>query len=86
MFKKDVVVRIENGLHARPASQFIQKASKFKSHIEIQIGDRIFNGKSILALISAGIRYDSKVTITADGEDEKEAVEELTKFIKTCDE
>lgn len=86
MYKKDVVVKMENGLHARPASLFIQKASKFNSDIQIQIDDRSLNAKSILALISAGIRYDSTITISADGEDEEQAVEELVKFIENCEE
>jgi len=86
LYKKDVIIKMENGLHARPASLFIQKASKFKSDIQIQIDDKSFNAKSILALISAGIRYDSKITISADGEDEEQAVEELTKFIENFEE
>lgn len=82
MYKKNVVVKKENGLHARPASQFVQNAAKFKSEINLQLGDKILNGKSIFDLMSAGIRYGSEVTISANGEDEKEAVEELAKLIE----
>ncbi|SHK31543.1 HPr family phosphocarrier protein [Paramaledivibacter caminithermalis] len=84
MYKKEVVVKNENGLHARPASLFIQKASKFKSEINLQIGDKSIDAKSILAVLSAGIRCNSKITISAVGEDEKQAVQELIKFIETC--
>jgi len=86
MYQKDVVVKNANGLHARPASLFVHKASKFKSDINLQIGDRNINVKSILALLSAGIRCNSKITISAVGEDEKQAVEELINFIETCEE
>ncbi|MCG8538672.1 MAG: HPr family phosphocarrier protein [Clostridia bacterium] len=86
MYQKDVIIKNENGLHARPASQFIQMASKFKSNIKVIVGDRNINAKSILALLSAGIKHNSKITISAVGEDEREAVEELVKFIETCEE
>ncbi|WP_432667087.1 HPr family phosphocarrier protein [Wukongibacter baidiensis] len=86
MYKKDVVVKNENGLHARPASQFVQIASRFKSNINLEIGEKSINAKSILAVLSGGIRFNSKITISALGDDEVQAVEELIKFIENCEE
>lgn len=85
MYQKNVVVKNANGLHARPASLFVHKASTFKSDINLQVGDTNINSKSILAVLSAGIRYNNKITISAVGEDEKQAVEELINFIETCE-
>lgn len=82
MFSKEVVVKNKSGLHARPASVFIQEANKFQSNITILFGDKEFNGKSIIALLSAGIVSGSKITLQADGADEKEAVEVLTDLIE----
>jgi len=86
LHKKDVVVKNDNGLHARPASQFVQIASKFKSDINLQVGEKSIKAKSILAVLSGGIRFNSKITISAIGEDEVQAVEELIKFIENCEE
>lgn len=82
MYKKEIIVTASNGLHARPASQFMQHASRFKSEIRLEIEDKTINPKSILSLLSAGIRYNSRLIIVAEGEDEKEAVEELFAFIE----
>lgn len=82
----DVVVKSRNGLHARPASQLVQIASKFKSDINIQIGEKSINAKSVLAVLSSGIEFNSKITISALGEDEMQAVEELIKFIENYEE
>lgn len=86
MYKKDVVIMNSSGLHARPASKFVQKASKFKSNIHLQVNDKNINAKSILELMSAGIKYNSKITISAVGEDEEQAVKELVEFIENCKE
>ena len=86
MYKKDVTIQNKNGLHARPASLFVQKASKFKADINLSIDDKTINAKSILSILSAGIRYNSKIIILAVGEDEKQAVDELVEFIETLNE
>lgn len=83
MYKKETVVNIEKGLHARPASQLVQLASKFNSEITLEFNDKTINIKSIFHLMTAGIKYENKVIVTAEGEDEQQAVEEVTKFIET---
>ena len=75
MCVKDVVVQNQVGLHARPATFFIQKANEFKSSIWVEKNERRVNAKSLLGVLSLGIVGGSAIKIIADGSDEKEAVE-----------
>lgn len=77
MFVKDVTVQNQVGLHARPATFFIQKANEFKSSIWIEKEERRVNAKSLLGILSLGIVGGTSIRIIADGVDEQEAVEEL---------
>ncbi len=81
MISKEIIVQNEVGLHARPATFFIQKANEFKSLITIARDDRKVNAKSLLGVLSLGIIKGTKVVIEAEGPDEEEAVEELNKLI-----
>ena len=83
MISKEVVVKNIEGLHARPATLFIQKANTFKSSVWIENGDRRANAKSLLGVLSLGISMDMKIIITADGADEETAVNELAALIAT---
>lgn len=82
MINKDVTVQNQVGLHARPATFFIQKANEFKSGIWIVKDERKVNAKSLLGVLSLGITRGSEITIVADGADEEEAVEELAKLVQ----
>lgn len=84
MFVKDVMVQNQVGLHARPATFFIQKANEYKSSIWVEKEERRVNAKSLLGVLSLGIVGGTNVKIIADGPDEKEAVEGLTNLIATC--
>ncbi len=81
MVKKEVSVQNKTGLHARPASEFVKKASTFKSSIFIEFKDRSINAKSIVGILSAGIGYGSKLVLTAEGEDEEEALRVLADLV-----
>ena len=81
MISKEVVINNQVGLHARPATFFIQKANEFKSSIWVELGDRRVNAKSLLGVLSLGICKGAAVTIVAEGEDEEEAIEALTALI-----
>mgnify|MGYP006308328345 FL=1 len=81
--EKNVTIVNETGLHARPASQFVQKAGKFKSDIQIVFEDKEVNAKSIMGVMSLGIGQGKEITLKAEWEDEVEAVNELENFIKT---
>ena len=70
--KKDVLVQNQVGLHARPATFFIQKANEFKSSIWVEKDERRVNAKSLLGVLSLGIVGGTSIDIIADGSDEQE--------------
>ncbi len=80
--EKNVTIINQTGLHARPASQFVQKAGKFKAEIEIVFEEREVNAKSIMGVMSLGIGKDNEIKLRAEGEDADQAVEALVKFIE----
>ena len=75
--EKKIVIRNKSGLHARPASLFVQIANKYDCEISIRKGKQKVNGKSIMGIMMLAAEKGSKVVIIADGEDAKEAVQEL---------
>jgi len=81
MFSKEVLVSNQVGLHARPATFFIQKANEFKSSIWIEKEERRANAKSLLGVLSLGITRGINVTILAEGSDEEEAVTALVDLV-----
>ena len=81
MFSKEVVVQNQVGLHARPATFFIQKANEFKSSVWVEKDERKVNAKSLLGVLSLGITKGTNINIIADGSDEKDAVEVLVSLI-----
>ncbi len=83
MVKRDVVITNNIGLHARPATFFIQKANSFQSSIWIEKDDRKVNAKSLLGVLSMGIAKGMTVTLIADGQDENGALEGLVELIET---
>lgn len=83
MVKKDVVITNNIGLHARPATFFIQKANTYKSSIWIEKDDRKVNAKSLLGVLSMGIAKGMTVTLVADGQDENSAIDGLVALIQT---
>lgn len=81
MTSRDVTIVNSMGLHARPATFFVQNAHKFKSGIWVQSGDRKVNAKSLLGVLSLGIAKGMTITLIADGYDEEEALADLAKLI-----
>lgn len=82
MYDKKVTVQNQVGLHARPATFFIQKANEYKSTVWVERDERRVNSKSLLGVLSLGIVGGTEIRVIADGPDEKEAVEVLTKMIE----
>jgi phosphocarrier protein len=80
---KDVPVLNQIGLHARPATFFIQKANEFKSSIWVEKEERRVNAKSLLGVLSLGIVGGTSIRIIADGTDEQTAVDALVKLVET---
>lgn len=83
MYVKDVTVQNQVGLHARPATFFIQKANEFKSSIWVEKEERRVNAKSLLGVLSLGIMGGTDIRIIADGVDEAQAVEGLIKLVES---
>ena len=83
MYTREITVKNEVGLHARPATYFIQKANEFKSSIWVEKDERRVNAKSLLGVLSLGIVKGTSINLIADGPDEKEAVEALVELIST---
>ena len=83
MVKQDVTITNNIGLHARPATFFIQKANTFKSSIWIEKDDRRVNAKSLLGVLSLGIAKGMTVTLIADGQDDAEAIAVLVALVQT---
>lgn len=83
MYMKDVVVQNQVGLHARPATFFIQKANEFKSRIWVENDDRRVDAKSLLGVLSLGITKGLTITIIADGPDEEDAVNGLVNLVSS---
>ena len=84
MISKEVTIVNNVGLHARPATFFIQKANAYKSSVWVEREDRRVNAKSLLGVLSLGIVKDMTVTILADGPDEIEAVDGLKALIESA--
>ena len=83
MVNKKVMVTNKVGLHARPATFFIQKANEFKSSIWVEHEDRRVNAKSLLGVLSLGIIQDTEIDVIANGADEKDAVEALVALLES---
>lgn len=79
----EAVLKITNptGLHARPAAQLVQKAASYKSKVTIKGNNKTADAKSILSVMSMGLNRGAEITVTADGEDEKECLEALVALI-----
>ncbi len=82
MVRKEMAITNNIGLHARPATFFIQKANTFKSSIWIEKDDRKVNAKSLLGVLSLGIANGMVVTLIADGQDENAAVDGLIDLVQ----
>ncbi|MGI9275042.1 MAG: HPr family phosphocarrier protein [Endozoicomonas sp.] len=83
MFKKDVVITAENGLHTRPAAQFVKEAKNFECEIKLETGGKQASAKSLFKLQTLGLTQGSTVTIIGDGEGAEGAVVHLAEFITT---
>ena len=81
MITKEVVINNQVGLHARPATFFIQKANEFKSSIWVEKEERRVNAKSLLGVLSLGIVKGTTINIIADGADEDAAIATLAELI-----
>ena len=83
MTQQTVTIENKTGIHARPASIFVQTATKFKSKVQIQAKGKTVDAKSILMIMSMGLVKGTEMTIVADGPDEAEAVKALVDLVNS---
>ncbi|MDP8264741.1 MAG: HPr family phosphocarrier protein [Candidatus Aceula lacicola] len=79
--EKEVIVKTDQGLHARPAALFVQIANKFDSEITVRKGPESVNGKSIMGILMLAAEKGSKLIVSVEGDDAKEASVELVNFL-----
>ncbi|HHV37925.1 MAG TPA: HPr family phosphocarrier protein [Tepidimicrobium sp.] len=82
MQEKEVILNNEGGLHARAAALFVQAANKFISDIYVELDGTRTDGKSIVGIMSLGAFHGERIKLIARGEDEEEAIDELTRLLK----
>ena len=83
MISRSVTIQNSHGLHARPATFFIQKANTYKCTITVEKDDRKVNAKSLLGVLSLGIAKGMTINLIADGQDEDAALEGLSALINS---
>ena len=81
MISKEITIRLENGLEARPVAMLVQVASKFDSSIYLESGEKRVNAKSIMGMMSLGLDTGEKVNVIVDGEDENDALADIEKYL-----
>lgn len=81
MFQQEVTITAQNGLHTRPAAQFVKEAKAFTSDISLISAGKSASAKSLFKLQTLGLTQGTVVTISAEGEDEKQAVEHLVQVM-----
>jgi phosphocarrier protein HPr len=81
MLEKQLIIQNKVGLHARPASLFVQKAKKFKCSLRLSFGGREIDAKSILSVLTLGVNEGARVVLRAEGEDAAEAIAEISALV-----
>ena len=82
MIEKNVIIKNETGLHARPAASLVQFVKKYDESIEIILDNKVADAKSIFNVMSLGISKGTEVTLRVDGENEEKTLEEVVNFIE----
>ncbi|MDO5516223.1 MAG: HPr family phosphocarrier protein [Clostridium sp.] len=82
MIAKEVVVKNGSGLHARPATLLVKKASSFKSDVSIEYNGKKANVKSLIGVLSLAVTKDATIKVVASGDDEALAVDEIVKLVE----
>lgn len=85
MVSKEVTVKSATGLHARPATLLVKKASSFKSDISIEFDGKKANVKSLIGVLSLGVTKNATVNVVVSGDDEALALEETVKLLNSLE-
>ena len=81
MINKEITIRLENGLEARPVALLVQVASQYDSSVYLETGDKRVNAKSIMGMMSLGLCNEEEIEVEATGNDEQDAVNAITNYI-----
>ena len=81
MVKKEIVVRLQDGMEARPVALFVQLAGQFQSQVTVLYKGKKVNAKSIMGMMSLGIGRGEEITAMAEGPDETEALEGIENYL-----
>ena len=84
MITKTIKIQIKNGLEARPVAVLVQVASQYNSSIYVECEDKKVNAKSIMGMMTLGLAAGEEVTVSANGEDEDNAMAEIVKYLSTA--
>jgi phosphotransferase system HPr (HPr) family protein len=82
-FQEQIIVNKPHGLHARPATIFVQLANKFNSSVKVEKDGEVVDGKSIIAILSLGVNKGAEVALIVDGDDAEDAMDDLKKFLES---
>jgi phosphocarrier protein len=82
MTEREITVRNRAGIHARPAALIVQTASKFEATVMLRKDDEEINAKSIMGIITLGAGYNTTLMVSAEGDDEVEAVDEISRLFE----
>lgn len=85
MTQKEIEIKLQNGLEARPVAVLVQVASKYDSTVYLEVEGKKVNAKSIMGMMSLGLNSGENVTVSADGSDEAAALDEIEKFLSGCE-
>ncbi len=85
MKKKDITIQVDGSIETRPVALLVQVASQFKSDIHIESGNKRVNAKSIMGMMTMGLESGEEVTVTVNGEDEDEAMEQIEAYLTRVD-
>lgn len=83
MMKQEITIQIPKGLEARPVALLVQVASQYGSEIYVESDNKKVNAKSIMGMMTLGLFAGETVTVSADGEDEEEAIANIEKFLSS---
>ncbi len=83
MITKEIVIKIPNGLEARPVALLVQVASQYECSIHVASNEKRVNAKSIMGMMSMGISAGETVTVMADGPDEQIAIDNIEKYLSS---
>lgn len=81
MITKDVTIEIASGTDARETAMLVQIANRYKSSLYLKSKEKTFNAKSIMGMMTLGLKSGDTLSVTADGEDEEEAINSITDFL-----